>query len=334
MNAPVFKMPSVVKNQHGKPRKVGVEIEMSGIELSMIVCQINIAYGGRIKEISRYEFVVEETGLGDFKIELDSRQLKLLEKQKLAKPDLQAELIPNFEMYTKDLLAALSKNLVPCELVAPPLPIERLHELNTVLELLRQHGAKGTRTSLLYAFGVHLNPELPDLEATTLLNYLKAFICLQDWLVEAEQVDLTRKLSPFIDDFPQAYKQLILQPSYQPTTEQLVADYLQHNPTRNRIMDMLPVFAYLDEAPIKQALGEEKLNKRPTLHYRLPNSDIDNPEWGLEQSWNHWLAVEKLANDPDQLARVSLAYLQTQTTQLPEMLKPWIDSLKELVADR
>lgn len=334
MNASVFKAPPILKNHLDNPRKVGVEIEMSGIELSMIVCQINIAFGGRIKEISRYEFVVEATRLGDFKIELDSRQLRLLEKQKLANPDLQAEPIPDLEMYTKDMLAALSKNLVPCEVVAPPLPIDQLHELNTVVELLRRHDAKGTRTSLFYAFGVHLNPELPDLQAGTLLNYLKAFICLQDWLVEAEQVDLTRKLSPFIDDFPKAYKHLILQPDYQPAIERLVADYLQHNPTRNRILDMLPVFAFLDEAPIKQALGEEKLNKRPTLHYRLPNSDIDNPDWGLEQCWNNWLAVEKLANDPDRLARVSAAYLQTQTSQLPEMLKPWIDSLKELMADR
>jgi hypothetical protein len=51
-----YEMPPKLHKANGEERRIGVEIEMSGVELSMIVCQANIAYGGRIEEISPYEF--------------------------------------------------------------------------------------------------------------------------------------------------------------------------------------------------------------------------------------------------------------------------------------
>ncbi len=64
---------------------------------------------------------------------------------------------------------------------------------------------------------------------------------------------------------------------------------------------MLPLIAHLDEDRVRRAVDDPRIKSRPTLHYRLPNCDIDNPDWNLDSSWRLWLEVEKLANDPQRL---------------------------------
>jgi len=326
------KLPGHVTNEKGEARKVGIEIEMSGIELSMIVTQCNIIFGGQIREISPYEFIIDHTEIGKIKVELDFRYLKKLEQEKYS-GQLDDNQFSELEHYASDALAALSKNIVPCEFIGPPIPVHRLDKLQPLIDALRKHGAKGTRHSVLYANGVHLNPELPDLKTKTVLNYLRAFLCLQDWLIEKEKVTITRKLSPFIDRFSGDYIQLVLDPSYQPEQDQLIDDYLRFNPSRNRTLDMLPLFAYLDTAKVKSATGSQKLNIRPTLHYRLPNSDIDNPQWGIHHCWNNWLQVESLANEPYRLYQVCEAYRLNHELFSTEILTPWKDKVQQWLID-
>ena len=328
-----YKLPEKLDKPDGERRSVGVEVEMSGIDLAMITCQINVAYGGRIKEVSPYEFVVGDTDIGDIKVELDFEYLKRIGREKASR-ELDKNEFSEFEHYASDALALLSKNFVPCELVGPPLAVDRLHELDIIVDRLRDHGAKGSGYSFFYAFGVHLNPELPDLETETIINYFKAFVCLQDWLVKHEEVSLNRKLLPFIDKFPRDYIRKVVTPEYRPSLEQFIDDYLEHNPSRNRSLDMMPVFAYLDESRLKRQLeDDEKINKRPTFHYRLPNSDIDNPEWGLWKSWNNWLQVEALANDPDRLQQVCEAYLKSNEILSGNFMKPWKDQVNQWLID-
>ena len=198
---------------------------------------------------------------------------------------------------------------------------------------VRDHSAKGSGYSFFYAFGVHLNPELPDLEDETILNYFKAFLCLQDWLVKHEEVSLNRKLMPFIDKFSRDYMQVVLSPDYHPDLGQFIDDYIDYNPSRNRSLDMMPIFAHLDESRVRQKMDDEKINKRPTLHYRLPNSDIDNPKWGLWKSWNNWMQVEALANDPDRLSQVCEAYLKSNEILSGNFIKPWRDQVKQWLID-
>ena len=333
MSEKTFILPDQMDKQDHSPRRVGIEIEMTGIDLAMIACQCNIAYGGRIREISPYEFFIEHTEIGDIQVELDFRYLKRIGRDKYGS-DVSQQQYSELEHYASDALAALSKNIVPCELVCPPLSMTRLEELNVIVQRLRQHNAKGTGYSILYAFGVHLNPELPDLNETTILNYLKSFLCLQDWLIESEGVSLTRKLSPFIDKFSAKYIKRVLDPDYKPELPQLIDDYLYFNPTRNRTLDMLPLFAYLDEDRVRAAIGDEKLNKRPTLHYRLPNSDIDNPHWGLWQCWNRWMQVEYLANDADRLLSVCQHYMKTHQQFFQDLLTPWKDQVRQWLIHR
>jgi len=304
-----YLLPQKMSGSGGEPRCVGVEIEMSGIELPVIAGELVAAYGGKIEAVSEYEIEVRESSLGDFKIELDFEYLQKLGRRKLEESE---EWSREFELMAADALQALTKNLIPCELVTPPIPFERLGELDVVVDRLRSGGANGTRQALFSAFGLHLNPELPDLEAETILSYLRAFICLSGWLEAREGIVLSRKFSLFIRSYPAEYEELVLRENYQPSLSELMDDYLEHNATRNRMLDLLPMFAFLDEERVLAFVGGQKLRKRPTLHYRLPNSDIDQPDWGVWQSWNGWMQVESLANDRDRLREVSEAWRESR----------------------
>ncbi|MDF1712369.1 MAG: amidoligase family protein [Akkermansiaceae bacterium] len=306
---PCYRMPGRLSGLDGSPRRIGVEIEMSGVELPVIAAQLVAHYGGTIDRISDYEFRVEGTVLGDFKVDLDFEYLQKLHRDDSGEG---GDWMREFEHLAADTIQALMRNLIPCEVISPPLPFARLGELDWIVDALRSRGANGSRQALFAAFGLHLNLELPDLEAGTILTYLRAFVCLQAWLEDREDIVYSRKFSPFIRSYAGAYEDLILAENYSPSLGQLIDDYLEHNPSRNRILDMLPMFAFLDESKVVESLPKEKIRKRPTLHYRLPNSDIDNPAWGIWRSWNDWQEVESLAEDPHRLRVVCEAYRRSR----------------------
>ena len=92
-----------------------------------------------------------------------------------------------------------------------------------------------------------------------------------------------------------------------PSLEELIDDYLEFNPTRNRSLDMLPLFQYLDKERIDAVIDDERVKPRPTFHYRLPNCDIDDPGWNLDNSLDTWLQVEQLAFDK-KLSEIATEY--------------------------
>ena len=53
---------------------------------------------------------------------------------------------------------------------------------------------------------------------------------------------------------------------------------------------------------VRAALPEEKVNSRPTLHYRLPDCRIDEPDWSITTEWNRWMLVEELVCDEQALS--------------------------------
>ncbi|NNL10504.1 MAG: amidoligase family protein, partial [Pseudomonadales bacterium] len=164
--------------------------------------------------------------------------------------------------------------------------------------------------ALRYAFGVHLNPELPALDAGTIVNYLRAYFVLYDWIAGQERVDTARKITPYIDHFEKSYIKLVIDPGYAPSVEALIDDYIEHNPTRNRSLDMLPLFAHLDEPRVRAAIDDDRIKARPTFHYRLPNCDIDSPDWNIDLPWSLWLEVEKLACDKARLGEYCQLFAQ------------------------
>jgi hypothetical protein len=321
-------MPPVVMTDEGVERRVGVEIELSGVTGEQLAEAVEAEFGGVINRHSRVEYQVNETSCGDFKLELDAALLKLLVRE--SEPD-KTSAIDNLLELSEKLLSQAAEQLVPWEIVAPPLPVSRLGSLDPLVERLRLAGARGTKHALRFAFGVHLNPELPSLNSDTILSYLRAYCCLYDWLVEVEEVDISRRTTPFINHYDDEYIRKIIDPAYKPTLSVLIDDYLSANPTRNRGLDMLPMFNHLDQPRVEKILADELIQSRPTLHYRLPNCDIDNPDWGLHRTWNNWLVVERLAGNSVQLGELCAAYCSVIDNRLPLVGDNWLETTRDWV---
>ena len=318
-----FLLPPVVRNARGDVRKAGFELEYSGVSLNISGVLVRKVFGGEHVIRSTFVHRVRNTRHGEFAVEMDTTILK----EKAYERPMRAL---GFDPKRHDakwlewaLLGALA-TVVPTEIASPAIPIDELAPLDELCRLLRDHGAKGTRASWLYAFGMHINPEIPSEDPGQLRDYLRAFLLLYPWLKQRGEIDLTRRVSPYINPFPPAYARLILRPDYPASTERLIDDYLLHNPTRNRPLDMVPVLGHLDRRRVFDRVQEKHLVKaRPAFHYRLPNSMVDEPGWSLAAEWNRWVAVERLANDPDRLAEMSRQFLSADETSLRPFYERW-----------
>ena len=100
---------------------------------------------------------------------------------------------------------------------------------------------------------------------------------------------------------PQSYVLKVVDSHYRPGLAQMIDDYLVANPTRNRDLDMLPLFAELDPERVRRQFQSPLVKARPTFHYRLPDTRLSDPSWGLITEWNRWVQVEWLAADRERL---------------------------------
>jgi len=314
-----FDLPPRTETEHGDERRVGVEYEFTGLGIEKIAKIVKAAVGGSIEPESPYEYEIQDTPLGDFKIELDYAYLKKLGRE----PHEGHGGMVALEKLSEDVLAAVAKQVVPYEIVCPPVPVSRLHELEPITEGLREAGAQGTGESAIYAFGLHLNPELPGTDATTIRDYLRAYVVLYDWLLEVSEVDISRRVFPYIQHYGRDYLKQLTRADYGPDQAGLINDYLSHNASRNRAMDMLPLFAHLDRARVDEAIDDGLVNARPTLHYRLPNCEIERDDWSVRIPWTHWLAVERLASDPQRLAAATREYAEHLHSPVTGLIRGW-----------
>lgn len=326
-----FIPPPILKNHRGEERSVGVEFEFAGVELPEAAEILKNRFGGVIKAISTYEYSLIGSELGDFKVELDARLFldktyeKLLKKVGIDLSNLKKK------KELEDVLTDIASTVVPFEIVTPPVPFSRLPELDLLVDDMREKKAEGTGTSFLHAFGLHLNPEVPDLKTETLLNTLRAFVLLQEWIRLDSEIDLSRRITPFIDDYSTAYKNLIITVSYDPDIEKFIDDYLRFNPSRNRPLDMLPVFEFIDIDRVKKVIDDGLTSARPAFHYRLPNCKIDEENWSLAVEWNRWVLVEILANNKIAMNSLCREYQSMQKKELFGFKKKWIKRIHKWV---
>lgn len=314
-------LPPSLTNRRGSPRRVGVELEFAGLAPSEILDVIAAVLGGKAKRKTRFEFRITDSALGELALELDAAYFKELARAQAERSEL--------ERLTDDVLAGAAQVVVPWEVITAPIPIQRLAELEPLVAALRDKGARGTRHSPWYAFGLHLNPELPGLDAATVLAYLRSYACLYDWLVDAERLDPSRKwFTPYIEPFDSDYVELILAEHYQPDIERLIDDYLQFNPTRNKSLDMLPLFCHIDAGRVRAKVDDPRVKARPALHYRLPNCDIDREDWNIGEPWRRWLEVEHLAADSEQLGRACRAFRRELGRDLRWLKSRWIEQCR------
>lgn len=323
--------PPITENKNGEARTVGFELEFAGLEITRTAEIIQESFGGEIVEGNRYEYRIVNTELGDFRVELDALILQKMASKNLFE-NLGLDIDTNkLSDSIEEVLDKMAKSVVPIEIVMPPVKLDDIEKLEHLQVQLQKNKAEGTKTSLIHAFGMHLNIECPDLEADTLLAYLRSFLLLYPWLLEKLNVDITRRISPFVDPFPDAYVNKVLDPEYEPAMDTLIGDYLEYNATRNRPLDLMPVFGLLDEERTREALGGEKNNPRPTFHYRLPNSNIDEPGWKFSGEWNDWCEVEKLAVNTEMLTKLSKLYLLRRSQTLVSFKKEWADTVSILL---
>lgn len=322
-----YQQPPVVNNSDGENRKVGLELEFAGIELRETAEIIASLYGGEIKEEHRYHFEINDTRVGNFRVELDAQILQKMARQNMNMAFDEQSLRKSIE----EIVDKLAKTVVPIEVVMPPLPVSRLEKLEKLRQKLQENKAEGTDTSLVHAFGMHINIEVPELAPAPVLQYLKAFIVLYPWLLDVLKINISRKISPFVDPFPDKYARMVLESSYQPSFQRMIEDYIEYNNTRNRPLDMMPVFGMVNNKLIQKVMEGEKNDPRPALHYRLPNSRIDDPGWRFEKEWNKWLVVERLASDKELLDRLSRLYLVRRKQKMLAFHKEWAQTIKILM---
>jgi hypothetical protein len=320
-------LPPRPERADGESRRIGVEIEFGGLGVEETAALVADEIGGQVRSIGRYELAVDGDPAGPWSVELDFTLLKELGRRERDDDNL-ADAV---EALAEDALRRVSEPIVPVEVVGPPLPMARLAEVDSLILRLREAGARGTGEEAAYAFGMQLNPELPDTDVDTVRQYLQAFLCLEDWLRARAKVDLTRRLTFFADPFPKDYARRCIDPGYAPNRDRLIEDYLDDNPTRNRALDMLPLFSHLDPERVRARVDDPRIKARPTLHYRLPNSEIDEPGWGLHAVWGDWLVLEALAcdlNRLDDLCRVYAAFLDRPLARLsgdwPDDCEQWL----------
>jgi hypothetical protein len=280
----------------GSPRRIGVEVEFSNIDCRSAAELVRKTFGGDVLEEDPYRFRVVASMLGDFTVELDMRHAhpqKSTPEKRHVLDALQAEF--------RAAVGEVASLWLPVEIISPPVALERLPELDRITEELRRAGAHGTDDGLLYAFATQLNPEAPSCDAKVILACLKAFLILADRLRADAARDIKRRLLPFADPMPRAYARKVIDLAYQPSLEQLIDEYIEANPTRNRELDMLPLFTTLDPERVRRQIRSPLVKPRPTFHYRLPDTRLSDPEWGLITEWNRWVQVEWLAADPERL---------------------------------
>ena len=161
---------------------------------------------------------------------------------------------------------------------------------------------------------------------------------MSDWIIEHSDTDFSRRyLTDFIDPFPTDYLELVLGSKYQPDLDQLIDDYLSHNPTRNRSLDLLPLLAEIDETRVLAGVARSErslVKRRPAFHYRLPDCRIGDPHWSIAGEWNRWWYVESVASDPALLDELASSWRQLRKRVSLGRRSTWVRTVSDTLPGR
>lgn len=274
---PTFPALPFEQTSDGKDRLCGIEIEFAGpteLETGTLIAK---EFGGTVTDRGDHSVTVAGTRFGDIEVELDITLRK--------RDDLP---------FLKEGLDAF-RGLIPVEVVTPPLSRAQLEEFNTICTGLRRIGAMGSRSGVFLGFGVHLNPEVVSPDHRFTLDTITAFALLEPWLRAKEQVDTTRRMMPFIGAWPQALISKLAHNSYDSLAD-LMRMACSHIQSRNLSLDLLPLFKHAEPDLFAELFDiQDKTATRPTFHFRLPDSRIDEADWSLLQPWQLWRQVEMVA---------------------------------------
>ncbi|KAA8607440.1 amidoligase family protein [Salipiger aestuarii] len=299
----------------GAPRKVGIEIEFSGLteeRAAQILCD---TLGGAPEQEAKGRWLAKDTRLGGFEVYLDSRPLNKLDDNALTRH-----------------LRDVARVVVPVEIVSDPIAVEQIVDLDEALVALARAGATGTTGGVLLGFGVHFNPEAVSLDFSDIMPVLTAYALIEDHIRRVADIDMSRRLLPWVDPYPRALIDRLA--SRQPPTDMtaLIDAYLGISPSRNRGLDMLCLFALIDKDRVARAMDMEQIGIRPTFHWRLPDCRIDEPDWSLAREWNRWVLVERVAGDDKLLHRLSAAW-RDHRGSLTSLRPEWAGTVARMLGE-
>lgn len=294
--------PPVRYDADGRPRTVGVEIELTDLDVPAIATIVADTFDGTVHQDNDYLAHVEVPGVGTFRVEADLTLLQDAGRRHVEEPN------PGLLDKARDLLASVAEIIAPFEVSSPPLPYPRLPLMDQLARALDAHGGTGTTRGPLMALGLHLNPLAPDFGAASIHAHLRAFAVLDPWLRDVRGVDLTRRATPFVDAFPEPYVRYLLQTEAPASLAELIDTYLVYNSTRNRALDALPLLAHLAPGKIAAAVDDHRIKARPTYHYRLPDCRLGQTDWRVTDEWRFWLIVERAAGDATLLGELVESY--------------------------
>ncbi|MCL3880745.1 amidoligase family protein [Marivita sp. GX14005] len=303
----------IAETETGAPRHCGVEIEFAGPTERETADIVAGCFGGTIENAGNHALIVRDTEYGDIFIELDI-SLRKREDVPLLNEGLD-----------------LFRGLIPVELVTPPLSCEQLAGFDRICERLRAEGAIGSRKGVLHGFGVHLNPAVVGEDHPHTLRTIMAFGLLEPWLRALEEVNATRRVMPFVAPWPKAFVSDLagMEPD---TLAEIMRIAARHIKSRNHSLDLLPLFKQAEPALFDTLFGDTgKTSARPTFHFRLPDSRIDEPGWSLLQPWQLWRQVEIVAANVDLIAELRAAWKIHDAT-LFERKAIWVDTVDHLLA--
>lgn len=337
--------PPIINNSAGEPRRFGFELEFGNLTVRECAEAIRAQFGGEIEQINPFAVEIVNSALGRLKVERDAKLLTSSKhRQMFSKINLDFNLDAMLDEI-EDGVDRLSSYLIPCEIVTEPLPFEAFPGLDEIVTVLNRINAKGTQGSFLYAFGLHINPAAPDLGGETILAYLQSFLLIADWIIEDAGIDFSRRFfTSYIDPFPGRYLDKILDEEYAPSLQVLIGDYLDDNPTRNRPLDMLPLFCEIDDRMVMarvNKLERDLIGSRPAFHYRLPDCRLGDQTWSIASSWNRWWYVEVLAADRGLRAELlklwkanSLEFFMTRKNDWIGLVREFLDSRIKMPEDQ
>lgn len=299
----------------GEERLTGVEMEFGGLDEAQAAELVVACFGGRSLVRGANAITVEGTALGTFRVVLDTAF-----REKNPSP-------------LKAAVLDAARRVVPVEIVTDPLTRAQLEELERLREALRQAGATGSRSGALLGFGLHLNPEVPDLSAEAIIPVLRAYALLEDWLRGDDPIDLSRRLLPFVDPYPRRFVDRLAGDGGDWTLDRAIDVYLEDTPSRNRGLDMLPLFREIDEARVLRGIGEgaRSIHPRPTFHFRLPDCRVDEAGWRISHEWNRWRLVEVVAADAELLKRLAQDWLRHRQV-FGSHVGDWRDRVDEILS--
>ncbi len=311
---PVQPLPRPLTAQ-GKPRKVGVEVEFSGLTEERAASVLCKTLGGTPERVAKGRWLARGADLGEFEVYLDSRPLNKLDDNVLTRQ-----------------LRDVARAVVPVEIVSEPIAVEQIADLDRALDALAQAGATGTTGGVLLGFGVHFNPEAVSLDFADIMPVLTAYALIEDHIRRIAHIDMSRRLLPWVDPYPRALIDRLASLRAPGTMTGLIDSYLDITPSRNHGLDMLCLFALIDKDRVAARMDMEQIGARPTYHWRLPDCRIDEAGWSLAREWNRWVLVERVAGDSALLGRLRAAW-RDHRRSLTSLRPEWAGTVARILAE-